>query len=66
MESRVRALAALAQTRIQKATIQLQHKERGKYHVKCMPLPSCSKGHTMFSLVDRWEVNGEGQGKDTT
>lgn len=57
MESRIRPLAALAQTRIQKATTQLQHKEMGKYHANtCLFLPLCSKGHTVFSLVDCWEV----------
>lgn len=28
----------------------------------CLFLPLCSKGHTIFSLVDCWEMNGEGQG----
>lgn len=39
-----------------------------KYHVKYMPLPLCSKGHTVFSLVDCWEVKmvREREGKEKT
>lgn len=55
------AMAALAQLEFRRLPLNDSIKKGVRYHVKYMHLPLCSKGHTVFSLVDCWEVkNGEG------
>lgn len=68
MESKIRPLAALAQLEFRRLPLNYTIKKGVKYHVKYMHLPLCSKGHTVFSLVDCWEVKmvRDREGKEKT